>query len=331
MRAICVTRNRTLELRDVAPPGDPAAGHVLVAMDSATITHGDKFFLTHPLPNGTMAGGREDVYGSNGAGRVVAIGADVPPRYLGRQVGIYKTLAPSADTLGLWCETAHVPWRSCLVLPDNLSARGYNGSFANVLTVYAFIAQAMSDGHNGLIVTAGTSATGLIAASLVRRRGMPAIFLTRSASGRDQLAAHGVEHVLLTTEQDFQDRLATLSEHLGTTAVFDGVGGELLGRIIPALPVNATVYVYGFLGAEAATTFSSTLIMARNLCLRRFANLDSATVSDPLRLAAATEKIEAMIEDPLFRTRIGREFDPAAIADAMAYEASSGARAVLVF
>ncbi len=330
MKAICVTEGRALEVRDVPTPEQPAPGHVLIRMDSATITHGDKFFLTHPLPGGAMSGGRHNVYGSNGGGTVIAIGDDVPVSYLDRNVGVYKTLRPSGEAVGMWCEVAHVPYQSCLILPDHVRLRDYNGSFANVLTVYAFLKQIDTDGHKGVIVTAGNSATGLIAASLTRRRGIPAVFLARSAATRDALIEHGVEHVLLTTENGFKDRLGKLAADLGTTAVFDGIGGALLGRIMPTLPANATIYVYGFIDAATPTTFSTMLIMARNLTIRRFANLESATVTDVGSLAAASSDIASLIDDPLLKTRIGREFRFDQIDEAMAYEAKPGARAVLV-
>lgn len=330
MKAICVTPSRTLELRDVPTPGKPAPGHVLVSMDSATITHGDKFFLGNPLPDGSMSGGRHDVYGSNGGGTIVAIGTDVPASYLNRKVGVYKTLKPSTDAIGMWCEIAQVPYQSCLVLPDEVRVRDYNGSFANVLTVYAFLAQMRSDGHRGVIVTAGNSATGRIAASLTRKEDIPALFLVRSQQAKDALLEHGVEHVLLTTQDDFAARFGELARGIGATAVFDGVGGELLGRIMPALLANTTVYVYGFIDAASPTAFSSMLIMAKNLRLRRFSNLESSTVTDPGSLASATRHIAEFIDDPLLRTRIGREFRFEEINQALTFERSPGVRAVLV-
>ncbi len=330
MKAICVTEGRTLEVRDVPTPGNPPPGHVLIDMDSATITHGDKFFLTRPLPGGAMSSGRYDVYGSNGAGKVVAIGAGVPPEYADRQVAIYKTLARSNESIGLWCERALLPYQSCLILPDNVRARDYNGSFANVLTVYAFLLDIIAVGHKGIIVTAGTSATGYIAASLTQRQNVPAIFLVRSLSARDDLARKGVKHVLVTTEADFESHLGTLAAEIGATAVFDGVGGDLLTRILPSLPINSTIYVYGFLGGPAPISLPTMLVMGKNLLLRRFSNLESPTVSNPQALVAATKEIEQLIDDPLFKTRIGREFRFDQIDEAMAFEAMPGARAVLV-
>ncbi|MDQ0395541.1 zinc-binding dehydrogenase [Labrys monachus] len=331
MKAICVTPSRTLELRDIPAPQNPPPGHILVDMDSATITHGDRFFLSRPLPGGaSMSGGAWDVYGSNGAGKVVAIGPGVPPDYVGKPVAIYKTLVRSPAIVGLWCEKAQLPYGSCLILPDHVRVRDYNGSFANVLTVYAFLAQIAADGHKGMIVTAGTSATGRIAVSLARRQNVPAIFVVRSTSARAELVSHGAEHVLVTTEPDFEESVGALSAELGASAVFDGVGGDLLSHILPSLPMNSTIYVYGFLGGSAPVSFSTMLLMGKNLVLRRYSVLENATVSNPLRLAAAMKEIEGLIDEPLFRTRIGKEFSLDQIDQAMAYEETPGARAVFV-
>jgi NADPH2:quinone reductase len=330
MKAICVTPQRGLELRSVPAPGAPPPGHVLVAMDSAIIAHGDKYFLTRPLPGGGMAGGRHDVYGANGAGRIAATGAGVPPDWSGRKVAIYKSLTRSPETIGLWYEQALVPAASCLALPEAAEMRDYCGSLANIGTVYGFLDEIAAAGHQGVIVTAGTSATGRIAAALARRRGMPAIFLTRSAAGREALLADGAAHVLVTAEDGFVAALTALAAELGTTAVFDGVGGALLGRVLPALPMNALVSIYGFLGGAAQMTFDPMLVMDRNLTIRRFANMECETLRDLDRRRAAFAEIESFVAEPPFRTRIGQTFRFAEIDAAMAYTAADGGRAVLV-
>ena len=155
-------------------------------------------------------------------------------------------------------------------MPETVAARDYCGSFANVLTVYAFLAEIREAGHKGIIVTAGNSATGSIVASLVKRLDIPAIFLIRTAAAREALVRHGVRHVLITTHETFDVDVQSLAGELQTTAVFDGVGGELLSRILPALPLNTVIYVYGFLGGATPITVPTMLLMGKNLTLRRF-------------------------------------------------------------
>ncbi|MFL9874202.1 MDR/zinc-dependent alcohol dehydrogenase-like family protein [Paraburkholderia megapolitana] len=330
MKAICVTPSRELEVRDIPTPDQPAPGHVVIDMDASAINHGDKTFLRVPTAAGSVpVSGRHDVWGASGSGRIVALGAGVPEEYAGKQVAIYRALARSPENVGLWCEKAHMRHTSCLILPDHVRARDYCGSLVNVMTAYAFLEEIVEAGHKGVIVTAGNSATGHALATLARKRNVPAIFLVRTEAARDALRASGVEHVIVTRE-GFTDTLAALSTELGTTAVFDGVGGDLLGKIAPSLPMNSTIYFYGFLGGSAPASIQSALFMMKNLIMRRFSNYDSRTVKDQDKLVAALKTLAGVIDDPMFMTRIGKEFSYDQIDLAMAYESLDGSKAVLV-
>jgi NADPH:quinone reductase-like Zn-dependent oxidoreductase len=330
MKAICVTASRTLEVRDIPAPNRPAPGHVLVDMDASAINQGDKTFLRMPTATGSsLALDHNAVWGASGAGRVIAVGAGVPAAYVDKQVAVYRSLGRSAESVGLWCERAQVPYSACLILPEHLRARDYCGSLVNLMTAYAFLEEIAEAGHRGMIVTAGNSATGRAMASLVRSRKLPAIFLVRTEAARRALVESGVEHVLVTGE-GFTDMLGTLAAELDTTAVFDGVGGDLLGKIAPGLPVNSTIYGYGFLGGAAPIAIPSVLFMMKNLTMRRFSNFESRTVKEQGRLVAALQALEDMVDDPLFTTRIGQEIRFDQIEQAMACELPDGVRAVLV-
>lgn len=328
MKAICVTATRDLEVREIPTPTEAAPGHLLIDMAASAINHGDKTFLKRPASVGTaLAAVLYDVWGASGAGTVVAIGEGVPSRYAGRQVAIYRSLGRSASSVGLWSERAQMPYSNCLILPDHVSARDYCGSLVNVMTAYSFIEEIVAAGHKGVVVTAGNSATGNALAALARRRNLPAVFLVRTEAARDALRAAGIEHVIVTNE-GFTETLAELSAKLGATAVFDGVGGRLLSDVATALPVNSTIWFYGFLDA-LPVSFPSALVMMKNLTIRRFSNFESATVKEPGRLEAALEALEAVIDDPLFRTRIGGTFAYEQIESAMEYDGTGGRKAVL--
>lgn len=208
MKAICVTPEQTLAVRDVPTPEQPAPGHVLVDMEASAINPGDKTFLKmlHMLgaaPN--------DVWGASGSGRVVAVGTGVPDEYAGKQVAIYRSLHRTPESVGLWCDRAHVPFTTCLILPDHVRARDYCGSLVNVMTAYAFLEEITEAGHKGVVITAGSSATGRALASLARRRHIPTISLVRTDAARDALQSAGVEHVIVTRE-GFNDTLRAIRQ-----------------------------------------------------------------------------------------------------------------------
>ncbi len=147
VKAVCVTPNRDLELRDVPAPGAPPEGHVVVDMVASAINHGDHTFLKMRSLLG-LPSSRHDIWGASGAGRVVAVGPGVPQAYAGKQVAIYRSLSAiiSSETVGLWSEQALVHHLSCMILPDRVDAKDYSGSLVNIITAYAFVRQIVEEG-----------------------------------------------------------------------------------------------------------------------------------------------------------------------------------------
>jgi NADPH:quinone reductase len=329
MNAICVTQSRDLEVREVPAPATPPIGHILIDVAAAAINHGDKFFLSIWNAEASPKTSLYDVWGASASGRVRAIGQDVPAGFAGKNVALYRSLTPSPQTVGMWSERAVVPYTNATILPENVSVEDYCGSLVNAVTAYAFLEEIATDGHKGVIATAGTSATGLALAAIARRKNIPAILLVRSEASRQELRGHGVEHVLNTASEGFENELERLAGEFRATAVFDGVGGELITRIAPHLPLNSSISFYGFLGGSTPVSVPSRVFMMKNLTMKRFSNFFSSTVADREKLRAALTYLSGIIEDPMFRTRLGKRFRFDQISEAIAYEATPGAKAIL--
>jgi NADPH2:quinone reductase len=301
MQAICVDENRKLILGETPAPSAPPSGYVTVAIEAAAIT-----------------------------GVITEVGADVPAGYLGRKVAIYRSLPLDLPFLGLWCETAQVPVSACLPLPDHIDTRDYSGSLVNVVTAYAFLEQAAADGYRAIVVTAGRSATGRALAALARRRGMPALFVVRSASSKAEMLRSGLPDVLASDDPDFLREFEHLAGKLGATAVFDGVGGTLISLLIGALPRRSSIFFYGFLSGAEDVSFNSSIFMMKDITMRMFSNFNSPTVRDTRSLAHMPADLEGCIDDPLLKTQLGQEFGLSDFKSAMSYDGLSGRKAVFV-
>ena len=96
-------------------------------------------------------------------------------------------------------------------------------------------------------------------AALTQKKAIPALFLVGSPQGREALRALNVERVLATSGEPFDTKFQQLAEQLKTTAVFDGVGGELISRIAPHLPADTTISLYGF-PAGLASIFAAVYL-----------------------------------------------------------------------
>ena len=121
-----------------------------------------------------------------------------------------------------------------------------------------------------------------------------------------------------------------MSRKLETTAVFDGVGAEIVNRIAPSLPPHATVYSYGRLGKEGAFSIAWDLLMAKDLTLKSFSNFRTTTVQNPLELETALQELAAMIAMPHFRTKQGKAFEFEKVRDAISYVGENGEKPILV-
>jgi NADPH:quinone reductase len=159
-------------------------------------------------------------------------------------------------------------------------------------------------------------------------RAFPALAIVRSAAAQEELGRLGVSHVLVASDPAFETQFAALAGRLKATAMFDGGGGALVTRILPLLPINSTLYSYGFMAGPEPVSFPTVLLITKNIVMKGFSNFASATVQNPERLSAALTMLSGMIDHPAFKTRIRQIFPLDQIGAAM--KAETEAKSILV-
>lgn len=216
-----------------------------------------------------------------------------------------------------------------MILPESVDEKMYSGSLVNVVTAYAFLHEVIREGYKGIVITAGNSATGRALVALAKRSGVKVLVIVRSQESKAELRVEiEVENVLISSDPNFLTDLEEKAKELGMTAVFDGVGGSLMSKMLGVLPFGSSVYFYGFLSGTEKVEFSSALFMMKKLTMKRFSNFDSSTVKE--RLGDMLEDLEGCIEGSVFRTSLGKEFELNKIGDTIEYEEGKK-KAVLVF
>jgi NADPH:quinone reductase len=248
------------------------------------------------------------VWGVSGAGTVMAAGVGVPPGYVWKKVAVYRSLQKSENLIGTWSEYSQLHRLNCVLLPKELDTQDYSGSLVNAITPYAFWKQAASEGHKGVLITAGSSASGIAMLGIALAKRIPVVSIVRDEEGKEELKNFGAENVLVQKTKTFENDIAEITRRFATTAVFDGVGAELINGIVPSLPTHATVYSYGALRKERLFSIAGDLLMAKDLTLRSFSNFRSPTVRNPLELETALQEPSRMIAMPHFRTKRGKVF-----------------------
>lgn len=327
MRAV-VLSNEILEVQEVPKPQKAEPGHLIVKIEACTINSGDKFFLKFPTPPGTVKS-LYGIRGVSGSGAVLDAGDGVPVEFRGKNVAFYRQLKYSESIIGSWSEFAQVHYLDCVMLPDNTAAEDYSGSVVNVITPYAFLKQVTGEGHKGIISTAGNSATGIALLGFCLANNLPLISVVRNENGKNELLALGAKNVVVQSDADFDQQLSNLADDLSATAIFDGVGGQILNRILPLIPRGSVIYSYGYIGDSVPVSFHTSMLAVKNTIIKPFANTSTETVKDPNKLAQALKEIGKLIHQPHFKTKIGQRFKLEEINEAISYVSVNGGKAVL--
>jgi len=328
MKTIIVTEQGKVALQEAPRPENPVQGHVIIQMSEMGINAGDLFFISGGFPPGFFPVSQHNIAGVSGVGRVIAAGEGVPEKYLGSYVTVYRSLRFSDEIVGTWSEFAHLPYLECAILPDDVDPEDYSGSLVNIITPYGMWRQAMKEGHQGIIITAGNSATGIAMLGICLNADFPVISIVRNAAGKQELKALGAKYVLVQGAEDFKEQLKAQSEKLKTTAVFDGVGGGILNDMIDVIPGGSTIYAYGFLGDKIPLSFHTSLLM-KGITIKGFNNFRTETVQDPAQLEQALDEISKMIHMPHFKTKTGKRFTFGQINEALSFPTGNGSKTVL--
>jgi NADPH:quinone reductase-like Zn-dependent oxidoreductase len=230
----------------------PRAGEVVVRVAAAPVNPSDLMFvrgrygIKKELPT---------VPGFEGSGVVVAAGAGVGPRaLLGRRVAC---LAQDEGD-GTWAEYMCTPASRCIPLLPRVDLEAAASLVVNPMTAHALVG--LAAGARAAAQTAAASALGRMIVRLAQRRRLPMVHVVRRAAQVELLRGIGAEHVVDSSEPDFELRLKEICRQLGVTVAFDAVAGETTGQLLRAMPRRSRVIVYGALSEATCQVDPGMLI-----------------------------------------------------------------------
>lgn len=236
------------------PVPRPGPGEVLVRISASPVNPSDLMFvrglygLTKDLPV---------VPGFEASGKVVAAGDGLAAKaLLGRRVACG---APERGD-GTWAEYMVASANMCFPLLPHVGDEEGAMMIVNPLTAWALLGLAVSGGHKAAAQTAAASALGKMLVRLARRRDYPLVSIVRRAEQAEALRAEGAEHVLDTSEPDYDAQAARLFRRLGVTVAFDAIAGASSGALAAAMPRGGKVVVYGGLSEQPCAIAPGELI-----------------------------------------------------------------------
>jgi NADPH:quinone reductase-like Zn-dependent oxidoreductase len=235
---------------------------VLVDMEAATLNDTDFRFAAGTYGIKPLL---PSVMGTEGVGRVAAVGAAVDPALLGRRVIALPT--PTYQP-GTWADQTVLPAASVVAVDGGDAAQlamlAINPATAQLLlSRYVTLAPGDWIGQNQ-----ANSAVGRYVIELARRAGVRTVNVVRREAAARELEDLGAELVLVDSD-DLGERVADGLGDARLRLVLDGVGGRTPGVLAGSLEFGGTVVSYASWTNQPAAVSAHDLIY-RELQLRGF-------------------------------------------------------------
>ncbi len=310
MRAVVATQAGGPEVLEVEAVPEPSPGpdDLLVEVAAAGVNFIDTYRRSGMYPIAFP-----HVPGSEGAGRVLAVGADVAGFAPGDLVAWEN--APAS-----YAERVVVPARVALPVPDGVDLRTaaalpLQGITAHYLVASSFPVQAGQD----VLVHAAAGGVGLLLVQLAAARGARVIGTVGTAEKEALARAAGAHDVIRYTElEDLTAQLPAVVRDLtggaGVHVVYDGVGRDTFDASLASLRRRGMLVLFGAASGRVAPVDPQRLNAAGSVYLTR-PKIGDFTV-DREELTWRAGELFGAVSAGTLDVRIGAEFPLAQAAEA---------------
>lgn len=249
---------------EIAVP-KPASGEVLVRVSHSPINPSDLSTMQGTY-NSAQRAELPCGLGFEASGVVVSSGGGfLANRLVGKRVACVTTGAGA-----LYAQYAAVAAMNCIELPGDVSFAEGCSCFVNPLTVISFVEIARNTKHKTILHTAAASSLGKMLVPYAKSNGVKVICVVRRDQQREILAELGAEHIIVSSEEGWEDQLKAKCEELNCRLAFDAVAGGLTGTILHAMPRGSTVKVYGGLSEQHCSNISPSDLIFRQCKVEGF-------------------------------------------------------------
>jgi NADPH2:quinone reductase len=213
----------------------PAAGEATVRHHAVGLNYIDVYHRTGlyplPLPSGI---------GLEGAGVVEAVGAGVT------EVKVGDRVAYAGGPLGAYAEVRNIPSHRLLKLPDSISFNTAAAMMLQGLTAAYLLRKTYRvQPGDAVLIHAAAGGVGLIACQWAKALGATVIGTVGSAAKAELAKAHGCDHVINYSTENFTQRVRDITGGEGVPVVYDGVGKDTFMGSLDSLRPLGMMVCYG--------------------------------------------------------------------------------------
>ncbi len=211
-------------------PGEARVRHAAVGLNFIDTYHRSGLYPV-PLPSGI---------GLEGAGTVEALGPGVAHLQVGDRV------AYAGGPLGAYSEARLIPADRLIRLPDSLSFETGAAMMLQGLTA-AYLLRRTYRVQKGdtVLIHAAAGGVGLIACQWAKALGATVIGTVSTEAKAELARAHGCDHPILYTREDFARRVRDITGGEGVPVVYDGIGKDTFTGSLDSLRPLGTMVSFG--------------------------------------------------------------------------------------
>ena len=220
------------EAVELAPPapGEARVRHAAVGLNFIDVYHRTGLYPL-PLPSGI---------GLEGAGVVEAVGEGVS------EVAVGDRVAYAGGPVGAYAQVRNLPAHRLLVLPSGIAFETAAAMMLQGLTAAYLLRRTYAvRAGDAVLVHAAAGGVGLIACQWAKALGATVIGTVGSAAKAALASAHGCDHVINYSTEDFTARVREITGGEGVSVVYDGVGKDTFPGSLDCLRPLGTMVSYG--------------------------------------------------------------------------------------
>ncbi len=272
MRALCLVKEKQLEVLDLAPPAPPGAGEVQIRIRAVALNHLDVWgyrgmaFAKRKLPLAV---------GAEASGEIAAIGPGVTRFKAGQLVvmsggltcGTCPACRAGRDNLcedvsgimgfhvdGFARELVNMPERLVIPVPPGVSARDAAcAPIAFGTPQHMLFDNAKLQPGETILIHAGASGTSTVAIKMAKAIGCTVITTVGDDAKIAGVKALGADHVINYRKDRFEGEVRKLTKKVGVDVVFDHVGADTFSGSLLVLKPGGRYVTCGATSGPSAT------------------------------------------------------------------------------
>ena len=216
--------------------GAPGPGEIRIRHEAVGLNYIDVYFRTglYPAPSLPFSPGME------GAGVVEAVGEGVDSLVAGDRV------AYAAPPVGSYAEVRLMPAEKVVKVPDGIDSHQAAAMMLQGMTVEYLLRRTYPvRSGDTVLFHAAAGGVGLIACQWAKHLGATVIGTVGSDEKAERARAHGCDHPIVYTRENFTERVREITGGAGVPVVYDSVGRDTFEGSLDCLRPRGMLVSFG--------------------------------------------------------------------------------------